>query len=65
MPTEEFNVAKDRFNNVVDKIVYGETEQKEEPDFFTAILSKLLKFWSDIMLFFFGGKGFSDIFWFK
>ena len=65
MPTEEFNVAKDRFNNAVDKIIYGEEPQEEEPDFFTMLLTKLMKFWSGIMLFFFGGKGFSDIFWFK
>ncbi len=64
MPTEEFNVAKDRFNNAVDKIIYGEEPQEEEPDFFTSLLAKFMKFWSDIMLFFFGGKGFSDIFWF-
>ncbi len=65
MPTEEFNAAKDRFNDVVYKIVNGEEKQEEEPDFFTVLLSKLLKFWSDVMLFFFGGKGFSDISWFK
>ena len=65
MPTEEFNVAKDRFNKAVDKIIYGEVAQEEEADFFTVILSKLLKFWSDVMLFFFGGKGFSDILWFR
>ena len=64
MPTAEFNVAKDRFNKVVDKIVYGEVEEKEETDFFTVIFTKLIKFWSDAMLFLFGGKGFSDILWF-
>ena len=65
MPTEEFNVAKDRFNKVVDKIVYGEVEQEEETDFFTVILTKLFKFWSNLMLTFFGGKGFSDILLFR
>lgn len=65
MPTEEFNVAKDRFNKVVDKIVYGEVEQEEEADFFTVILTKLFKFWSNLMLTFFGGKGFSDILLFR
>ncbi len=65
MPTAEFNAAKDRFDAVVYKIVNGTEKQEEEPDFFLSILTKLLKFWSEVMLFFFGGKGFSDILLFR
>ena len=49
MPTEEFNVAKDRFSKAVDKIVYGETAEEEEADFFTVIFTKLIKFWSNLL----------------
>lgn len=65
MPTAEFNVAKDRFDAVVYKIVNGEEKKAEEPDLFLELLTKLLKFWSNILLRIFGGKGFSDIILFR
>ena len=65
MPTAEFNAAKDRFDAVIYKIVNGEEKKAEKPDFFLTILTKLFKFWSEIMLRFFGGKGWSDILLFR
>lgn len=65
MPTDEFNVAKDRFDAVIYKIVNGEEKKAETPDFFLTVLTKIFKFWSEIMLRFFGGKGWSDIFLFR
>lgn len=65
MPTEEFNAAKDRFEAVTYKITTGTEKVEEEPDFFLNLLTKLFKFWSDLMLKFFGGKGFSDIILFR
>lgn len=65
MPTDEFNVAKDRFEAVVYKISNGEEKTEETPDAFLSFLTKVLKFWSEIMLRFFGGKGWSDIILFR
>ncbi len=65
MPTEEFNAAKERFEAIIYKIVNGTEKVEEEPDFFLTLLTKLFKFWSDVMLRFFGGKGISDIILFR
>lgn len=65
MPTEEFNVAKDRFNAVTYKIANGQEKTEETPDAFLSFLAKVFKFWSEIMLRFFGGKGWSDIILFR
>ncbi len=65
MPTEEFNAAKERFEAITYKISTGSEKVEEEPDFFLEFLAKLFKFWSDFMLKFFGGKGFSDIILFR
>ena len=64
MPTEEFNAAKDRFSAITYKISTGSEMTEEDPGFFIKLLTKLLKFFSEIMLKFFGGKGYSDIFFF-
>lgn len=66
MPTEEFEAAAERFEKITNKISGGdEEEQKSEENkkenFFMRILTKILKFVSDLMLRLFGGKGFSDI----
>ncbi len=65
MPTSEFNAAKDRFDAVVYKIVNGQEKTAETPDAFLTFLAKVFKFWSEIMLRFFGGKGWSDIILFR
>ncbi len=65
MPTEQFNAAKDRFEAITYKITNGTERPEEEPDVFIALLTKLLKFWSELMLRFFGGKGYSDILLFR
>lgn len=65
MPTEEFIAAKDRFEAITYKIVNGTEKEEEAPGFFISILTKLLKFMSDIMLTLFGGKGYSDIILFR
>lgn len=65
MPTAEFNVAKDRFDAVVYKIVNGTEKTEEKSNFFLNLLTEIFKFWSKIMLHFFGGKGFSDIIFFR
>ncbi len=65
MPTEEFIAAKERFEAITYKITYGTEKVEEAPDEFLTFLAKVFKFWSEIMLRFFGGKGFSDIILFR
>lgn len=65
MPTDEFNAAKERFEAITYKITNGTEREEEKPDMFLAFLTKVFKFWSEIMLKFFGGKGFSDIVLFR
>lgn len=65
MPTEEFNAAKDRFERIRYKIINGEEYVEEEPDAFITFITKVFKFWSEVMLRFFGGKGYSDILLFR
>ncbi len=65
MPTEEFNVAKDRFDGVVYKVANGQEKPVETPDAFLSFLAKIFKLWSEVMLRFFGGKGWSDIILFR
>ncbi len=65
MPTAEFNAAKDRFDAIVYKIANGQEKPVETPDAFLLFLTKIFKFWSEVMLRFFGGKGWSDIILFR
>ena len=65
MPTEQFNAAKERFEAITYKITNGTEKTEESPDMFITLITKLLKFWSEMMLRFFGGKGFSDILLFR
>ncbi len=64
MPTDEFNAAKERFEKITYKITNGTEKVEEGPDFFLTFLTKVFKFWSEVMLKFFGGKGYSDILFF-
>ena len=61
MTTEDYNAAKDRFEAITYKIVNGTERVEEKPDFFMTMLTKIFKFWSNLLLLFFGGKGFSEI----
>lgn len=64
MDTNEFNARRDRLERITDEIA----KKKDEDAFKNGILgfmAKILKFFSDIMLKFFAGKGFSDIILFR
>lgn len=65
MPTDEFDAAKARFDDVIYKIVNGSEPPEESTDFFLKVFTDLLRFWSDFMLNLFGGKGYSDIILFR
>ena len=65
MPTAEYNAAKDRFEAITYKITNGTEKVEEKPDQFIEFLTKFLKFFSETMLKFFGGKGYSDIILFR
>ena len=60
MPTEEFEAAVERFENVVYVIENGEPEVEEDDGFMKAI-TIILRITNTIMLKIFGGNGFSDI----
>lgn len=64
MPTAEFNAVKDRFSAITYKISTGTEKVEEDPGLFIKVLTKMLKFFSEMMLKFFGGKGYSDILFF-
>lgn len=65
MPTEEYNAAKERFENIIYKITNGKNMPVEKVSFFAKMFTKIFKFFSDIMLKYFGGKGYSDILFFR
>lgn len=65
MPTEEYNRIKDRFEAITYKITTGTEKVEEEQSTFIIALTKIFKFFSDVMLKFFGGKGWSDIILFR
>ncbi|MBR3768677.1 MAG: hypothetical protein IKL10_10640 [Clostridia bacterium] len=65
MPTAEFNAVKDKFDAVTYKVVNGTDKPEEGTNFFLNLLTKIFKFFSDLMLKFFGGKGYSDIILFR
>ena len=64
METEEYDAVYDRLYNVTYRIQNGEAPS-EETSFFMKALTKILKFFSEFMLKFFGGKGYSDILLFR
>ena len=61
MPTEEYNAAKERLENITYRINNGEDRQEKQLSLFNKLFTKIFKFFSDIMLKYFGGKGYSDI----
>ncbi len=61
MPTEEFDAAAERFDAAVNKIVNPDQEAEEDTDWFMSLITKLLKFISDLFYKLFGDKGFSDV----
>lgn len=60
MPTEEFEAAVERFEDVVYVIENGEPEDKSEDGFMKAI-TIILRITNTVMFKIFGGNGFSDI----
>lgn len=59
MPTEEFNAAVERFDNIVYKIENG--EEPEEKSVIEKFLEMIMKFVNDLLLKLFGGLGFSEM----
>ncbi len=59
MPTEEFDAAVERFDNIVYKIENG--VEPEEKNILEKLLEILLKFVNDILIKLFGGAGFSEM----
>lgn len=60
MPTEEFDAVYERLYAVTYTINNG-SAPSGDTNFFMKLLTKILKFFSDIMLKLFGGKGYNDI----
>lgn len=65
LPTDEYEAAKERFENVTYKIANGKDKPVEKVSFFIKLITKVFKFFSDFMLKYFGGKGISDIVFFR
>ena len=61
MPTEEFDKIKDDFYSAVYEIQNGSPEPEETPDRFLEFVTKLLKWYSELLLKLFGSKGWHDI----
>ena len=73
MPTEEFDAAAERFENIVNKIVDSnkseaeiekekeEAKKENQTNFFLKIIAAIMEFFSKLLLGEFGGKGFSEI----
>lgn len=64
MPTEEFDAVYETLRNVTYKIENGSAPQNSTSRFITFI-TKYLKFLSDVLLRLFGGKGYSDLLFFR
>lgn len=61
MPTEEYNASKMRLENITYKIANGEERQEKQLSAFNKLFTRIFRFFSEIMLKYFGGKGYSDI----
>lgn len=59
MPTEEFEAAVERFDNITYKIETG--KEPEDKNIFVVFLEALMKFVNEILLKLFGGAGFSEM----
>ncbi len=65
MPTEEYDAAYDVLYGITYEIENGTAPSAGGPSAFMRALTKVLKFFSELMLKFFGGKGYSDILLFR
>ena len=65
MPTDEYNAARERLENITYKITTGEDRTEKQLSTFNKLFTKVFRFFSEFMLKFFGGKGFSDILLFR
>ena len=61
MPTEEFDKIKDDFYSAVYEIQNGSPEPEETPDILLEFVTKLLKWYSELLLKLYGSKGWHDI----
>ena len=60
MPEADYNAVYENLYNITYQIENGEAP-KDSSSRFLRVITKILKFFSDFMLKFFGGKGYSDI----
>ena len=65
LKTEDFDAVRDEFDKTVYEIQNGTAKPEEKPSVFLKLVTKILKRFSDILLKFFGGNGWSDILLFK
>ena len=65
MPTEEYNAAYQALYAITYEIENGTAPEENTPSAFMRALTKVLKFFSEFMLKYFGGKGYSDILLFR
>ncbi len=65
MPTEEYNAAYQALYEITYEIENGAAPADETPSAFMRALTKIIKFFSEFMLKYFGGKGYSDILLFR
>ena len=65
MPTEEYNAAYDRLYAITYEIQNGEAPPSQSMSRFMQFITKFFKFFSEFMLKYFGGKGYSDILLFR
>lgn len=65
MTTESFEAAKKSFYGVIYEIQNGTAKPEETPNVFLEFVTKLLKWYSELLLKIFKGNGWSDILLFK
>ena len=65
MPTDDFNAARERLENITYRISTGKDRQEEQLSLFNKLFTKIFKFFSELLLKYFGGKGYSDILLFR
>lgn len=61
MPTDDYNAAKERLENITYKISTGHERTEKQLSIFNKLFTKIFRFFSETMLKYFGGKGYSDI----
>lgn len=65
MPTDEYNDAYVRLDNITYMILNNAAPEEDEPSGIIKLITKFFKKLSEFMLRFFGGKGYSDIVLFR